>query len=250
MTCQMNDKSAKTHAAPLQPVPLPDGMWQKVGNNIAGPFESATWDCCDAVTLIDYYTKWPEVAFSSFITTTAITIFLSTVFSRFGNPTDLISDNGTQFTSSEFAKFLAVRDITHRKVSLYYLQANGTVERWNHVLKETLLTVEQEKKLLKPFIQKFLLTYCVTPNGTTGVSFNRKMRTKVNIGPASKSTPLPEKQLHSRVTFKQNASKAYIDVKKGAKVPIIKKGSLFRVRKPFHVKKGLSKFHAHVRVMQ
>lgn len=110
----MNDKSAKMHAAPLQPVSLPDGPWQKVGIDIVGPFESANWDCRYAVTLIDYYTKWPEVAFTHSITTTAVTTFLSTVFARFGNPTELISDNGTQFTSSEFAEFLAVRDITHR----------------------------------------------------------------------------------------------------------------------------------------
>ncbi len=63
------------------------------------------------------------------------------------------------------------------------------------------------------------------------------MRTKVDIGPASKSTPLLEKQLRDHVTFKQNASKAYTDVKRGAQVPRVKEGSLVRVRKPFHAKK-------------
>lgn len=159
VTCQMNDKSAKTHAAPLQPIPLPDGPWQKVGIDIVGPFKSANWDCRSAITMINYYTKWPEVAFTPSITTTVITSFLSTVFSRFGNPTEHVSDNGTEFTSIEFADFLAVRDITHRKVSLYYPQANGTIERWNRVLKETLLTAEQERKAWKPFVQGFLLTY-------------------------------------------------------------------------------------------
>nr|XP_055032791.1 uncharacterized protein K02A2.6-like [Misgurnus anguillicaudatus] len=255
VTCQMNDKSAKTHAAPLQPVSLPDGPWQKVGIDIVGPFESANWDCRYAVTLIDYYTKWPEVAFTHSITTTAVTTFLSAVFARFGNPTELISDNGTQFTSSEFTEFLAVRDITHRKVSLYYPQANGAIERWNRVLKETLLTAEQERKPWKPFIQAFLLTYRATPHSTTGVSpyelmFNRKMRTKVNIGPASKSTMLTEKQLRNRVISKQNASKAYTDVRRGAQIPKIKEGSLVRVRKPFHVKKGLSKFYRPARVVR
>ncbi|XP_037611722.1 uncharacterized protein K02A2.6-like [Sebastes umbrosus] len=254
-TCQMNDKSAKTHAAPLQPVPLPNGPWQKVGIDIVGPFESATWDCRYAVTLIDYYTKWPEVVFTSSITTTAITTFLSAVFARFGNPTELISNNGTQFTSSEFADFLEVRDIKHRKVSLYYPQANGAIERWNRVLKETLLTAEQERKPWKPFIQEFLLTYRATQHSTTGVSpyelmFNRKMRTKVDIGPASKSTPLSEKQVRHRVISKQNASKAYTDVRRGARVPRIKEGSLVRVKKPFHVKKGLSKFQGPAKVIR
>lgn len=140
-------------------------------------------------------------------------------------------------------------------MSLFYPQANGAIERWNRILKETLLTAEQERKSWKPFIQKFLLIYCVTPQSTTEVSphelmFNRKMRTKVNIGPASKSTPLLEKQLRNSVTAKQNASKAYTDVKRGAQVPRIKEGTLVRVRKPFHVKKGLSKFHVPARVME
>ncbi|CAJ1071435.1 uncharacterized protein K02A2.6-like [Xyrichtys novacula] len=76
------------------------------------------------------------------------------------------------------------------------------------------------------------------------------MRTKVDIGPASKSTPLLEEQLRDRVTSKQKASKAYTDTKRGAQVPKIKEGSLGRVRKPFHIKKGLSKFYTPARVME
>uniref|UniRef100_A0A3P9H5V6 Gypsy retrotransposon integrase-like protein 1 n=1 Tax=Oryzias latipes TaxID=8090 RepID=A0A3P9H5V6_ORYLA len=236
VTCQLNDKSAKIHPAPLHPIPFPDAPWQKVGIDIVGPFDSAAGDCRYAITLIDYYTKWPEVAFTPSITTSAITTFLSTIFSRFGNPTELISDNGTQFTSTEFADFLAVRDIKHRKVSLYYPQANGAIERWNRVLKETLLTAEQERKQWKPFIQNFLLTYRATPHSTTGVSpyelmFNRKMRTKMDIGLASTSPFPSEKQLRTRVTSKQKASKAYTDVKRGARVPQIREGSMVRVRK-------------------
>ena len=92
------------------------------------------------------------------------------MFAQFGNPTELVSDNGTQFTSSEFAEYFEVRDIKHRKVSLYYPQANGAVERWNRILKETLLSAEQDERLWKPFVQDFLLTYRATPHGTTGVS--------------------------------------------------------------------------------
>lgn len=98
-----------------------------------------------------------------------------------------------------------------------------------------------------------MLTYRATPHSTTGVSpyeLNRKMRTKVNIGPASKATLLTEKQLRNRVISKQNASKVYTDARRGAQVPKIKEGSLVRVRKPFHVKKGLSKFHRPARVVR
>lgn len=59
--CQMNDKTASTHPAPLQPVPFPDGPWKKLGLDIAGPFDTATPTCKYAITLTDYYSKWPEL---------------------------------------------------------------------------------------------------------------------------------------------------------------------------------------------
>ncbi|KAM3605033.1 uncharacterized protein V6R79_019600 [Siganus canaliculatus] len=70
------------------------------------------------------------------------------------------------------------------------------------------------------------------------------MRTKVDIDPASKSTPLLEEQLRDRITYKQKASKAYTDAKRGAQLPKIKEGSLVRVRKP------KSKFYSPARVME
>lgn len=82
-------------------------------------------------------TKWPEVAFTLSFTTTVITTFLSTVFAQFGNPAEFVSDNGTQLPPSEFTEFLAVRDTTHRKMSLYYPQANGAIEHWNCVFSKT-----------------------------------------------------------------------------------------------------------------
>lgn len=196
--CVMNVRSTKTHAAPFNPVPLPDGPWQKVGIDIVGPFESATWDCRYAMTLVDYYTKWPEVAFTPSITTRAITTFLLSVFSRFGNPTDLISDS---------IYLWVCRILSSER---HQAQEGVTVERSNRVLKETLLTAEQQRKPWKLFIQEFLLTCRATPHRTTGVlphelMFNRRLCTKVYLGPASKSTPLLEKQLRDHVTLKQKA---------------------------------------------
>ncbi|XDV39047.1 hypothetical protein PO909_008342 [Leuciscus waleckii] len=61
--CQTHDKSAKTYTPPLQPMPLPSAPWEKVGLDIVGPFKLGTWDCRYALTLVDYYSKWPEIAF-------------------------------------------------------------------------------------------------------------------------------------------------------------------------------------------
>lgn len=76
VSCQYNDKTAP---APLTPVELPDGPWEKVAIDVTGPFGSATWDCRYAITLPDYYCKWPEVAFASTVTTEVIIRFLTSV---------------------------------------------------------------------------------------------------------------------------------------------------------------------------
>ncbi len=112
---------------------LPDGPWQ-IGIDITGPFEHATWDCHYATPLIDYYSKWTEVAFAPAVTTEVVIQFLTTVFSREGNPSYMVSDNGCQFTSHAFTNFLREREIKRLRSSVYYPRANGAIERFNRVL--------------------------------------------------------------------------------------------------------------------
>ncbi|RXN35648.1 Integrase core domain [Labeo rohita] len=68
MTCQASDKSAKTFPAPMQPVEFPKGPFQHVAIDTVGPFEKGATDCKFAITLIDYFSKWPEVGFASSVT--------------------------------------------------------------------------------------------------------------------------------------------------------------------------------------
>ncbi len=84
--CVSSDKKAIVSAAPLQHAPYPSGPWEKVAVDIVGPFGTATWDCLYMITLIDYHSKCPEGAFTSSITTQNVIRFLTSVFSRFGNP--------------------------------------------------------------------------------------------------------------------------------------------------------------------
>ena len=102
MSCQYKDKTAKTAPAPLTTVELPDGPWEKVAIDITGPFERATWDCRYAIALTEYYSKWPEVAFVSTVTTEVIIRFLTSVFSCEENP-----------SYHAFATFLREREIKH-----------------------------------------------------------------------------------------------------------------------------------------
>ncbi len=121
-----------TYDAPLKPVELPSAAWEKVSIDTVGPFETAPANCRYAITLVDYFSKWPEVAFSPRVDTAAVIQFLTSVFAREGNPKELVSDKEPLFISSEF---LRERDIRHFRSAVYHSHANGEVERFNRVLK-------------------------------------------------------------------------------------------------------------------
>ena len=251
--CQSNDKTAMPRPAPLQPVTLPDRPWQKLAMDIVGPFETATWDCRYAITLIDYYSKWPEVAFTANITTKDVTSFLSSVFSKQGNPESIVTDNGKQFTSADFAAFLAERDIVHHRVSVYYPAANGAIERFNRVLKESVQMAITQSVPWKPAITAFLMAYRATPHAATGVSpfqllYGRRMRTKLTVLPPSPADPVSDEQVREKVTRHQLKMKTYTDGKRGACTPSFQEGDSVRVRNPLHVPKAHPKFGAPQRV--
>jgi transposase InsO family protein len=57
--------------------------------------------------------------------------FLTGLFDRFGLEDEVVTDNGVQFTSSEFAEFLQSLSIRHCRTALYSPQANAEAERMN-----------------------------------------------------------------------------------------------------------------------
>ncbi len=62
-------------------------------------------------------------------------IWLEELFSRYGNPDQLVSDNGLQFISTEFSNFLHMHGIDHIRMSVYNPSENGLVEVFNRILK-------------------------------------------------------------------------------------------------------------------
>ncbi len=257
VTCQLHDKSAVIHTTPLQPVPYPTDAWEKVAIDIMGPFDAAPADCRFVITLVDYYSKWPEIAFVSHPTTHAVTRFLSTVFSREGTPKELISDNGVQFTSHDFKLFLQNRGIIHRTSSVYYPRANGEVKRFNRSLKDSLQTALLEGRGWKEFTKDFLQAYRATPHATTQCTptellHGRAMLTKLNVSglclpPAGR--PLTPHQLASHVKEKQKKTKQYSDRKRSAKHVSFQCGSYVRVKKPGIVPKTQFKFGKPLKVV-
>ncbi|XP_065082308.1 uncharacterized protein K02A2.6-like [Ochlerotatus camptorhynchus] len=74
--------------------------WQRVHIDYAGPIEGEYF-----LLSVDSYSKWVEIVRTKSITATATIGILRSLFVRLSMPETLVSDNGTQFTSAEFAQF-------------------------------------------------------------------------------------------------------------------------------------------------
>ena len=256
VTCTQHDKTAIVRASPLNPVSLPNAAWEKLAVDFVGPYLRAPPDCRYAITLVDYYSKWPEVAFTSGVTSATAIKFLSTVFSREGNPIELVTDNGSAFVSAEFEAFLASRDIKHCRSSIYYPRCNGEVERWNRCLKDCLQTADIEGKPWKQFTTDFLFSYCATPHAITQVSpaellHGRPMNTKLNIrGLPTRPMQLDDAELRDTVKKKQLKSKEYTDKRRSAQIPTFQVGGFVRIKKPTLIKKGAHKFTKPLQIIE
>lgn len=151
-------------------MPYSEQAWEKVAIDLVGPFNRAPIDRRFAITLIDCHSKWPELAFVPQVTSGTVIQFLSAVFCREGDPTELVSDNGSQFVSHEFETFFQDRGIVHRKSSVYHPRERGAVEHFNHSLNDSLQTALLEGKPRKEFTQDFLHIYNATLHSMTQLS--------------------------------------------------------------------------------
>jgi hypothetical protein len=132
------------------------------------------------LVIVDATTKWAEIFKTKSITSATTIQFLRSAFSRFGIPVTVVSDNATNFTSSEFTQYLESMGIRHLTTAVYSPYSNGAAERMVRTFKEGLRHLKGED--VQKFLDQFLFKYRVTPHTTTGRSpaelmFGRKART-------------------------------------------------------------------------
>ena len=121
------------------------------------------------------------------ITTEKTIIELRLIFAQHGLPEEVVSDNGPQFVSNEFAEFMHKNGIKHTLSPPYHPQSNRAAEREVRIVKEAL--VKQVSKgnkstSIKHRLADFLLRYRTTPHSTTGAMpaellMRRRLRTRL-----------------------------------------------------------------------
>ena len=89
--------------------------------------------------MIDAYSKWLEVHEMGTSTTASRTIdVMRLVFSFHGIPRRLVTDNGPQFRSVEFQKFMKGNGVKHQLTPPYHPSSNGQAERAVQIFKRSM----------------------------------------------------------------------------------------------------------------
>ena len=106
---------------------------------------------------------------------------LRTLFTQFGFPKTIVSDNGPQFVAREFEDFCKANGIQHVRVAPYHPASNGLAERAVCTFKEGLK--KQTTGSLSDHITRLLFEYCRTRHTITGISpaelmFGRPIRSR------------------------------------------------------------------------
>ena len=109
---------------PLQPWSWPTCPWSRLHMDFAGPMDGRMF-----LVVVDANTKWLEVILMK--TATALTTVqqLRILFATFGVPESIVSDNGPQFTGTEFEEFCKKNGICHVCIAPYHPASNGLAER-------------------------------------------------------------------------------------------------------------------------
>lgn len=196
--------------------------WRKIAIDLTGP--SDVLQGRTLLTVIDYFSRYPEVFTLRSATSKNIIISLKELFARLGVPEILVSDNGTVFRSAEFEEFLTSMGIKHHLSSNYYPQANGVIERFHGTLKGRLQKIAHEHRYsFEEGLRIVLRDIRSTPNDMTGETpfhrmFGREMRTRIgNMIPGHRPLTVPARDTEKEYS-KMKESRVHRKYKTGDQV--------------------------------
>lgn len=182
----------------IHPWEEPTAPWQRVHIDFFEPKQGDHF-----FIVVDALTKWFEIIPTKNTTSEWCIKQLRHLFSTFGLPLTIVSDNGRQFVSAVFEKYLEENSICHRTIAPYHPSSNGQAERFVQTVKKALTSMTEERGDIHYKIDRLLTQLRKAPN-STGLSsyqlmFGRDIRTNLNV--------LSEKSV-SR-TYSRNAKRTF-----------------------------------------
>ncbi|KAL3997082.1 hypothetical protein ACER0C_009738 [Sarotherodon galilaeus] len=157
-TCQKTCPARKSDRALLQPLPVMSTPFRRIAMDIVGPLVKSSRGHQYILVVCDYATRFPEAFPLHVVMAPNVLRALVQLFSRVGIPDEILTDQGTNFTS-------------RLMTSPYHPQTDGLVERFNQTLKRMLQKfVSDTGKDWDQWLPFLLFAYREVPQASTGFS--------------------------------------------------------------------------------
>ncbi|GFU53995.1 uncharacterized protein K02A2.6 [Trichonephila clavipes] len=179
--------------------------WKNIDNDI----EEAAKNCVDCARYkADPLQNLKFITGNIPVTTTKKTIeCLRDSFARFGLPRVLVSDNGSQFTSYEFQRFMHKNGVRHKTSAPFKPSSNGQAERYVATLKQSLRAMHKYEGTIQQKLSTFLMQFRKAPNVTTTLSpamlfLKRDIRTRIDLLLPELKTKIQDKLRRDNFEFR------------------------------------------------
>lgn len=208
--CQRTQKAPPV--APLHPWEFPKKPWSRLHIDYAGPFMGHMF-----LIIVDAHSKWLDVHPMHTATTQATVEKLRITFATHGLPDIIVSDNGTNFTSAEFADFVKSNGIKHVRSAPFHPSSNGLAERAVQTFKYAMKRMTDDNASVVTKVARFLMRYRITPHTTTGLSpaqvlMNRQPQSRLDLVRPNMERRVVQKQLDQKVNHDMHSKQRDFNV--------------------------------------
>ncbi|XP_076060384.1 uncharacterized protein LOC143036684 [Oratosquilla oratoria] len=144
--CQRMSNKDRVRPVPLHPLPIITEPFSRVAIDLVGPLSPPSAEGHRYIlTLIDFATGFPEAVPLKEVDSISVAEALLTIFSRVGIPREILSDQGTQFTSQLIAELHKLLGVKPSFTTHFHPSGNDRVERLHGPLKAALRKMCTEK---------------------------------------------------------------------------------------------------------
>ena len=169
LTCAKR-KTHGTCKAPMQPIPVSDYIWERIAMDIMGPLPESYRGNKYILVIMEYVTRYViATPLKDLTANNLVRKFIKHVIMKEGIPSEILTDQGTNFQSSTMKELCKQLGIKQLRTTAYHPQTDGAVEKFNKTLGDMLT----EQVANDPPLWDVQLDYCIACyNQTTHLSTN------------------------------------------------------------------------------
>ena len=220
--CQINSSCLSPEPACMSE--MPEHVWENLAIDFYGPFLDNKY----LMVVIDEYSRYPIVKPVKSTAAENIIPELHEIFSTFGIPKQMKSDNGPPFNGEQYDIFLKHFGVKRRKITPLHPRANAEVERFMKNITKVLKNASANQSPWKRELNYFLSAYRATKHSTTGVSPNEllfKFNSTARIGQCISWSSVDKSDKLARINDQKGKSRMKVEFDKRTRA----KGANFKV---------------------